>query len=330
MPRKRKAKRKPKQTKQKGSRARRELVHFVESAKGFDASAKLRLVIIAAGLKPSTFVALRIGPENLDEKRHFEKHLRRAGLRFRPSRGRAFEEIESIKGNVVRWRIAGTWYGYDLFQHREAEKLFQKYTRQIRKNKHPESDLIGGQLYGYPHCCAIQFAKEHDKHWLAKHFTSYEYYKRAHANDRAFPFLTHSPCSPTCPASRKLHKDYERAVKKLAPRFYRAYVKPIRFRAKLIIDSYSDVYWEAIDGRSSIWPEKDGFEYALLCTKPIKGKFYLLAWLAKDYYEHGTVIEARVRVRYDYADVLKPKVIGTLPDLHHERKFPVQQVGAEP
>ena len=305
----------------------RELAHFLESAKGFDASAKLRLGLVCAGLKPATYVALRAYPKNLAEKAHFEQHLRRAGLQFKIGRGRTFEEIEKIKEPVVRWRIAGTWYGYDIFQDRKVEQLFSRYLQLLRQGKHREADVLGAKLYGYPDCCSKQFGKEHDKHWLAQHFTSYEFYKRAHDADRAFPFVTHTPCAADCEETAKQNRENQHEIRKLMPKFHHAYAKPRSFGAKLVVDAYSDIYLEEVDGHTSIWPEKDGFEYAVLCTRPIDGKYYLLAWLSQNWHKRGTVIEATVRMRYKYADIIKSRVVGQIDNLHHERKFPLMGTG---
>ncbi len=110
-----------------------ELVHFVQSSKGFGAFEKIKLIVFASGAKKACFVRLKISSENLDEKAHFEKHLKECKKSFIVSRPKTFEEISSVTKNKSVLKPAGIWYGYDLFADTRTKKLFLKY-RQLKQN----------------------------------------------------------------------------------------------------------------------------------------------------------------------------------------------------
>src|SRR3989338_3187146 len=88
----------------------KELISFIESSKGFDNNAKLKLILFSAGVKPNTYVSLRISTKNLDEKYHFEQQHDKADL------------------------IAGKLYGYPrccinrFIEEHDLKKLAKKYS----------------------------------------------------------------------------------------------------------------------------------------------------------------------------------------------------------
>jgi len=301
---------------------RNELVHYVESAKGFDNNAKLKLTVLAAGLKPATFVSLRITKSNLEDKAHFEKHLREEGFLFRVSRPRSFEEITGIKKNAVQWGLTGVWFGYDIFADAKTKKLFDRYVAAVTRD-HKLADALGGKLYGYPQCCIRNFLREHDLKWLKKNYSCYEYYKRLNELDRAFPFLSHTPCSRLCARSKNLNVQYRSAIKQLAPRFFSEYTKKKMLVCEFIRDSESDVYEHPLEEEWSIWPVKDGHEYTFVASKPLNKNFYLFPLLVKESIEQGTVFTGKAVVQYDFAIVTLGQVKRVVRGFHHRRKLPL-------
>ena len=125
----------------------KELIHFVQSAKGLDNQSKIKLILLAAGAKPATFAPLKINPNNLGEKAHLEKHLQACNFIFGVGKPKAYEEITHIKGNAIIWRIKGSWYGHDVFANKKYFMLFHKYVSLLKKQKHAQADLLAGKLY---------------------------------------------------------------------------------------------------------------------------------------------------------------------------------------
>jgi len=156
---------------------RKYLIDFAQRAQGLDDYNRLKLILFATGVKPCTYVQLKINPKNLDEKAHFERHLKEERIPFLVSRPKAYEEIVAIRGNAIKWKIMGTWYGYDLFDGDKSFRLFQKYLKLVKKQRHAEADRTSGELYDYPKCCIEHYIKEHGLAFLRKNYTHYSYYK---------------------------------------------------------------------------------------------------------------------------------------------------------
>jgi hypothetical protein len=290
---------------------KRHLTRFVETSEAFDNNSKLKAILFAAGAKPNTFIHLRV-QKNLHDKHEFERLLKLNKILFEASRAKGFEEITGIKKNATIWRIKGTWYGYDLFRNKKAKKQFHKYVDFVRKRKHDKADQTAGKLYGYPNCCINKFIEEHDPKSLPGKYTYYQYYKRLHDSDIAFPFISHTPCSPKCNKTRKLNKKYEITIKKSAPKFYKQYARKRIYTIPVIVDMESDI---------GVWKKKDGHDYSLITQKPVEGKYLMISWLSKAKFKRGTIIQAKIVLQYDYAAVSVQKKIGELRNFHHERKF---------
>lgn len=297
------------------------LVSFIESSKGFDNNAKLKLILFSAGIKPNTYVSLRISTKNLDEKYHFEQHLKKAGFLSQISRPKTYEEIEKISKNKSIWNIKGTWYGYDLFNNRKSQRLFQKYFSLVKKQQHDKADLIAGKLYGYPKCCINRFIEEHDLKQLAKKYSYYNFYNRLHTLDKKFPFLSHTSCSLKCKDSIRLNNNYKSIVKKIAPRFWKEYTKKQSFTTKLVVDAESDIFLDKINESRSIWSKKDGHDYSLIALTKFKRHHYVFSYLSKKNYQRGTILLANVIVQYDYAIIKIKNIVGLLNNFHHQRKL---------
>ncbi len=298
---------------------KKELINFIETAKGFDSTAKLKLILFSAGVKPATFVSLKINPKNLDEKYHFEKHLQNAGIVYEASRARSYEEIDKISGNKVLWKIKGTWYGYDIFKNESQRKLFKKYVALAGKN-HKKADLLGGKVYGYPKCCTTMYSNNHSPEYVAGHYSYFDFYKRLNDIDRAFPFIVHTACSTKCNSSRKLNSKNAKLLRKIAPKFFSDFSARKTFAADLVVDSESDIFKDAVFETRPVWLEKDGHEYTLLCLKKIGGHHYFFTNLTRKWYAKGAVLEAKVIMQYDYADIEIKKVKGYIKDMEHRKK----------
>ncbi|MEK6858056.1 MAG: hypothetical protein AABX39_05710 [Nanoarchaeota archaeon] len=299
---------------------KKELIHFIETAKGFDNSAKLKLILFSAGVKPVTYVSLKINPKNLEEKYNFEKHLQNAGIFYEVSRARSYEEIDKISGNKIFWKIKGTWYGYDIFKNESQRKLFKKYVVLAGKN-HKQADILGGKVYGYPKCCTKMYSNNHSPEYVADKYSYFDFYKRLNDIDRAFPFLVHTSCSTKCASSRKLNSKYAQLLRRIAPKFYSEFSKRKIFTADLVVDSESDIFKDTIFETRPVWLEKDGHEYTLLCLKKIDGHHYFFTNLTRNWYAKGAVLEAKVSMQYDYADIEIKKVKGYLKDMQHKRRI---------
>jgi len=297
---------------------RKGLSLFAEVAKGFVDHDRLKLILFASGVKPATFVALKVNSQNLGEKFRFEQHLKTSV--FVESRPRSFEEITKIQKNKVFWDFKGVWVGFDLFDSKQGLKLFKQYVTELRKQKHAKADKTAGKLYDYPSCCVDSFIKEHDLDYLKKTYSCYDYYKRLHDSVRKFPFVFHTPCSLKCKESAKMNRNYRRAVKKIAPNFYKNYSKTKFHKTDIIIDSYSDVLDK---NNKTIWPKRVGYEYSVIAKTPFEGHYYLYSYLTRNYYARGTVLDAKVKMKYNYADIDVGKIKDVIKDLHHVRKFQV-------
>lgn len=295
---------------------RKNLVTFAEIAHGFIDIDRLKLILFAAGVKPAAFVALKIDSMNLGEKYRFEHHLK--DLVFVASKARSFEEISKIEKNKVIWNFNGIWVGYDLFNCYHGLKQFKEYIKYVRMQNHEKADRIAGKLYGYPDCCVKNFIKEHDINHVKEKYTCYEYYKRLHDSVRRFPFVFHTPCSKNCVATAKLNNTYRRALKKTAPKFYKELSRKKVYKTGLIIDTESDIFDK--NGKT-VWPEKDGHEYSVIAKIPFQNHHYLYAYLTKNCYERGTVLDSKVAMRYTYADIRAGKTKDIIKNLVHIRRF---------
>ncbi len=303
---------------------RQELIHFVQNAKGLDNHAKLKLILVAAGAKPATFFALRINPKNLDEKPHLEKHLKASKLLFTVSKPKAYEEIVGITDNAVRWKITGTWYGYDVFNNKKSPQHFATYVRLVKHQLHEQADRISGKLYDYPRCCVERYIKEHRLDFLRKNYTQYTYYKRLHDTERAFPLIMHTACSVRCAASKKMHARYATVLKNSAAKFWKRFSSVKKHTVNVVCDTESELLQDTVYGIRSttpVFPVKDGHEYSLLTLKPIERQYYLISYLTKQRFARGTVFPAIITIRYHYADVVLQKPKRVIHDLHHERHF---------
>ncbi|MEM4264143.1 MAG: DUF483 domain-containing protein [Candidatus Woesearchaeota archaeon] len=294
------------------------LLTFAEIAQGFIDSDRLKLILFAAGVKPATYIALKIDSSNLGEKYRFEQHLK--DLVFVASKARSFEEIEKIEKNKIHWNFKGVWIGYDLFNCYHGLKQFKEYITNVRKRNHEKADRIAGKLYGYPECCVENFIKEHNTNYLKEKYTCYEYYKRLYDSVRRFPFVFHTPCSKNCTATAKLNNTYKHTLKKIAPKFYKEFTRKKILKTELIVDAESDVFDKT---GNTIWPSKDGHEYSTIAKTPFQGHHYLYAYLTKNCYERGTVLDAKVKMRYNYADIKAYKTKEIIKNLIHLRKFQI-------
>lgn len=305
---------------------RKALIDFAQSARGLDNYSKLKLILFAAGAKPATFFALKISPKNLGEKEHLERHLKQCRIPFLTGRPKSYEEIVAIKGNTVKWKMMGTWYGYDLFRDNRHLDLFQKYLELMRNQKHARSDRVGGKLYDYPKCCVEHYLKEHSLALLRKNYTHFSYYRHLHNVERAFPLVMHTPCSTKCAASRKLNSEYAAVLKKAAPKFWKEFSEIKNYSIDVVVDSESELLQDILYRLASVkpvFPVKDGHEYSAITLKPIEGHYYIYSVLSKKSICRGAVLRATAKVRFNYADVKLGKPKKVLSSLHHERKFVV-------
>lgn len=296
-----------------------QLLDFAQIARGLDDAARLKLILFAAGAKPATFFALKITPQNLDEKEHLERHLRACNLVFIVGKPRAYEEITSIRGNTIYWKMKGTWYGYDVFKNQQHVRLFQDYLQLVRNQKHAQADRIAGKLYDYPSCCVEHYIKEHDIAFVRKKYTHYSYYKHVHEIELAFPLLQHTACLTKCPASRKMSAHYAAVLRKNAPEFWKQFSRMKKHSTDVIVDTESEFLRD--NSTKPVFPRKDGHEYALITLAPIQEHYYLLSFLTKKTLARGTVLPARITRRYNYANVTLGKPKRRITGLHHERRF---------
>ncbi|MEM4254346.1 MAG: hypothetical protein QXR48_03110 [Candidatus Woesearchaeota archaeon] len=305
---------------------RKQLIDFAQTAQGLDDYNKIKLILFATGIKPATFIQLRINPKNLDEKAHFEKHLKALRIPFLVSRPKAYEEITRIRGNTIKWKIMGTWYGYDLFDGNKSFRLFQKYLGLVKKQEHAQADKTSGQIYDYPKCCINHYIKEHNLTFLRKKYTHYSYYKHLHDVERKFPLVMHTPCSTECKATRKMNEKYAYVLKKFAPKFWKRFSATKKYSTDVIVDNESELLQDVVYGIKStapVFPVKDGHEYSLVTLKKLDDHYYILSYLTKKHIERGTILPARITNRFTYADIKLGKPKKVISGLHHERKFVV-------
>lgn len=296
----------------------RHLIDFIENSSGFDSEARLNALLVATKVKPAAFIRLRIS-QNLEDKAHFEKHLRESGILFSVSRPKGFEEIVSVRGSTVRWAFRGIWYGYDLFDSQRTKELFLKYKGLIREQKRAEAARVGGKVYKYPACCVKQFIRELDVKSIAKQFSYGEYFGRLHDSDWKFPFVFHTACSASCTESGKLNDRYRVAIKKHARDFFTQYTAKTVVRVPLIINVENDI----LDNGRSIWPRRSMHDYMAIVSKRVHNRFYLVSFLTKQGYAEGDVVDAQVTFQYRFAKVRPLKVVKHLRNLHHERRMSV-------
>jgi len=295
-----------------------DLINFAQAAKGLDSRNKLKLILFAAGVKPNAHVVLRIDAKNLDEKHHFEKHLLDASILFQVSRAKGYEEISAVRKNKVVWTQAGIWFGYDLFRDLGSLAKFRQYVKLIGKQKHEKADAIGAGLYGYPACCTREYTKGHDVAYIQEHHSYHDYYAKLFEADRKFPFVFHYVCSQHCAATSRLNALYKRVVKRFARKFFNRYTEKKSYNATLIVDAESDV----LDSKGkTIWPVRSAHDYSLITQKPLDAHYYLLNHFTHWSLQRGTVLDAKVTIQYDYADVALGDVVDVLPEPVHQRKF---------
>ncbi|MEM3154742.1 MAG: hypothetical protein QW165_04225 [Candidatus Woesearchaeota archaeon] len=292
---------------------KRHLIRFIETSPAFDNSAKLKAILFVSGAKPNTYIHFRV-QENIHDKHEFERLLKLNGIVFKTSRAKGFEEITRVSGNKVVWKLKGIWYGYDLFRNKKSQNEFERYVALVKRQKHEAADKLAGKIYGYPSCCIRKFIAEHNPVILPKKYSYYQYYKRLRDSDKAFPFISHTPCSPHCNQSAVQNKKYSAAIKKWAPKFYKTYSQKKTYRVPVIVD---------IESGTDLWKKRDGHDYVLVTKKPIEGKYYELSWLSKAAFPRGTVLDAIIAIQYGYANVTILKKLGMLKNFHHERKFTI-------
>ncbi len=306
------------------NKQQQELIHFAQSAQGLDDHAKLKLILFAAGAKPATFITLKINPKNLDEKEHLERYLRACKIPFSVGRPRAYEEIVGITGNAVRWKIKGSWYGYDVFKDKRSQRLFTKYVGLLKRQRHAEADRVSGMLYDYPRCCVTHYIKEHSLAFLQKNYTHYTYYKHLHDIERAFPLVMHTACSVRCVASKKMNSAYAAALKKHAPQFWKRFSAIKKHKIDVIVDAESELTRDVVYGirdLRSVFPVMDGHEYILITLKPINTHHYLASHLTKQRLERGTIFPAHITMQFLTADIKLGRPKRIIKNLHHERHF---------
>lgn len=293
------------------------LISFAERCTGFNQKDKLKIILVAAGVKPATYIRLKI-EKNLHDKHTFDDLLKAAGFHFKVSRPKGYEEIVNASKKRAKWKFRGTWYGYDIFRTEKEKKKFEKYKKML-KARHKQADILAGEVYGYPKCCVKRFVKELDLKWVARNYSYYEFYKRLHDTDKAFPYIQHTPCSAKCKKSVALNKKYKDTARKHAKKFYKEFTKKVTQNIPLVINTFNDL----TQNDKSIWKEKDGHDYVLVTLRPIDKKYFLVSWLTKKEYRLKTMVEAEVTVQHENATVKKVKEIGFAKDFHHERHFTV-------
>ncbi len=300
---------------------KKELMHYLQSCKGFDVKDAINLVLVARGAKNACFVPLKISTKNLDDKHHFEKHLNKSRFEYNVSRARGYEQIDAIKGNRIKWNFKGIWFGYDVFISKKYKKMFGKHMNLVKKHNMMEADKVGGDMYNYPKCCIKNFILERNPEFIKKKYTCYKFYKKLHDLDRKFPFIFHTPCSLNCRQTKKLNEKYKQTIKKSAPKLFEIYSKTKKSITPVIFDSESDIYGDKMAEKKSIWPKKDGHEYSIITKKPIENHHFILAYLSKKTFGKGDCHNSTITVKYDYADIDLKNKLKSIKGLHHERKI---------
>ncbi len=290
-------------------------IAFVQSARGFDDDCKIKLSLFLAKQRQAAYVQLKIYSDNLDEKYHFEKHLKKAGIDYAATLSKSFEEVTKIdlKKQRIVWEIKGVWIGYDLFNTKEAKKLFQKYKQLKRQGKQALAEKMGAKIYSIPPCCARK----------PKEFTRqsyYSHYREIHQLEKNFPFLPFQPHSLQCRKAAALHQKYKTIIRQLTPRFYKQYLKPKPCNTRLIVDYEEDI----LKNGKSIWKTKDGHDYAVTCLRPCNGKCYTYYYLTRQQFPRGTLLSATVIMKGRTADIRVHRIKKQhLEKLHHEKKLPL-------
>ena len=304
------------------------LIRFATKTNALDLNEKLKLILFTSGIKPVTYIILKVFPKKPEEAVNFERLLKQAGFVFRKSRPKTFEEITSIKKNEIRWDIKGVWIGYDLFHTKKQLEDFKKYLHFAEKGRHTQADRIAGKLYGYPACCIDAFIKKNNNpKSIAKKYSYYDYFKFLHYVDKKFPFIQHQPHALNCRGTINLNKKYRDAVRKYAPEFYKSFIKKKTFKTDVVVDVANDIMAEELltEEGPSIWPIKNGHDYIFITMNPIVKKYWLINHLVKDFIERGTVFPAKITMQYDMATIELGKPKKQLGELFHERKFPLQR-----
>jgi hypothetical protein len=295
-----------------------QLSTFAVVSEAFSLIDKVKIVLFAAGTKPTASVYLNITSGNLDDKERFEEILKQNKIIFLKGRERSFETVKSIRGASVRWSIAGTYIDYDLFSSEKDKKQFITYRKlAIKDTGRSRRVRIAGKIYGYPKCCIEKYVKE-TTDWLKSHTKYHEFYKRYHMTDKKFPFIPFTPCKLGCKRSQKLNQLYARTVRKIEPKLYKQYTKKIQYRTDLVIDHESVV----AKGKVDIFPDRKWHNYVVLAMKPYKGKYYFYSFLTNKKYEHGDVLSGKIVVQYGRGFV-QPGKIKRKIKLKHIRKLPM-------
>ncbi|MBI4148030.1 hypothetical protein HY490_01955 [Candidatus Woesearchaeota archaeon] len=303
-------------------KCRQDFIRYVQSAKAFDLSEKIKLVVFATGIKPAAYVRLKIGPKNLECKAHFEKHLKDCRIKFLRSGPKTYEEISAVKRNAVVWTPAGIWFGYDLFADKRAKQNFLTYKILKSKGQHARADCIGAGIFGYPSCCQKQYTKEHSMNYVRKHYTYYGFYKKTQDVDRKFPYIFHFPCTTTCTRTQTMNARHRALVKRHAPHVFASFTAKHHFTTPVIVDSVSDILDNA---GLSIWSRKNGTNAELITKEKINGHHYLVSHLTKKSLLKGEIYPAHMTIRHETGMVTLGKKKGTLARLHHERRIPQWQ-----
>jgi len=295
------------------------LIDVIEKCNGLEPVDKLKLILVASGVKPATFVPLKVYPKNLGVKPHLEKHLKDHGFLFKIGNPRSFEEIDKIQKNKIFWSLKGVWYGFDVFRDKKHQKLFKEYRAYVKRKRQDKADKAAGRLYDYPQCCVKQFIRENDLNWIKKNYSYYDYYKRLHDSERKFPFILHTACSANCKESRKLNTKYKNAVKKHAPKFYKEFSKKKNLISHFMVEGRNNIITD-ING-TPLWESADGGEYNLVAMKKFKEHYYQLAHLDKKKYSRGDVLSGAAEMQFNFADIKVKKKIRHIKNLVHIRKF---------
>jgi len=279
---------------------RTQLVKFVETAKGLEPIQKLKLILFATGAKKNTYIKLKINPSNLDEKQHFEQHLKHNNIIYETNEAKSYEEITAVKENKILWEMQGVWFGYDLFSTKAEQQKFHIYKKYIKQQKHLQADVIAGALYDYPQCCIAEYTKEHNTNYLRKKYNYTTFYQRMQENEKKFPFIAHYPCSLNCKKTKKLNAFYSNTIKKYSPKFWKEYARKKTLTTDIIIDTESDIF---DDNAHPLWPQRNSHDYTVITKKPVNRHYYLLSTLTNTQLIKGTVASATITLQHNHADV---------------------------
>ena len=293
------------------------LVKYAQSSTALTSRNKLKLILLAGGIKRAAAIMLRISPKNLGEKYRFEEHLKKAGLLYIAGKARGFEEINTVKESTVYWKASGVWILYELFCDANALAEFQKYKKLLKQNT-THADVLAAELYGYPTCCAREYSRQRDMKYIARNFSYKEYYTELHAAEQEFPFVFHAPCKRTCSASKKLNEEYARAAATLAPRFFASFTKKETYITEVVVDGESDMLGT---NAKTIWPYRTAHEYTLITRKKLDKNHYLLPYLTNTTILSGAVFNAKVIVKHDAAQIKLGTYVKQLQPVVHKRRL---------